>query len=137
MKVITLKQPWASLIFYGKDIENRTWKTNHRGPILIHAGKTWDDKAVTTAPNHKMENGFISMSTRKSAIIGIVDIIDCMKGHKSKWAESNMWNWVLYNPRKIIPVEGVKGKQGLWNYDLHYSVVPINPYENMKVNYEM
>lgn len=41
MKAITIKQPWASLIVSGlKDIENRTWKTNFRGRVLIHAGKT-------------------------------------------------------------------------------------------------
>ena len=45
MKVITVKQPHASLIIEGveadtiiliKDIENRTWKTNFRGRVLIH-----------------------------------------------------------------------------------------------------
>ena len=41
MKVITIKQPWASLIVSGlKNIENRTWKTNFRGRVLIHAAKT-------------------------------------------------------------------------------------------------
>ena len=39
MKAISIKQPWASLIAYGiKDIENRTWRTNYRGRVLIHAG---------------------------------------------------------------------------------------------------
>jgi hypothetical protein len=38
MKALTVKQPWASLIVEGiKNIENRTWKTNFRGRILIHA----------------------------------------------------------------------------------------------------
>lgn len=38
MKAITIKQPWASLIAHGiKDIENRTWRTNNCGRILIHA----------------------------------------------------------------------------------------------------
>ena len=38
MKAITIKQPFASLIVEGiKDIENRTWKTNLRGRVLIHA----------------------------------------------------------------------------------------------------
>jgi hypothetical protein len=41
MKAITIKQPWAFLIVEGvKDIENRTWKTNFRGRVLIHASKT-------------------------------------------------------------------------------------------------
>ncbi len=40
MKALTLRQPWASLVAHGfKRIETRTWKTNHRGPIAIHAAK--------------------------------------------------------------------------------------------------
>ena len=39
MKVLTIKQPWASLIVNGyKEYEFRTWKTNFRGEFLIHAG---------------------------------------------------------------------------------------------------
>lgn len=38
MKVITIQQPWASLIVLGaKKIETRSWATRYRGPILIHA----------------------------------------------------------------------------------------------------
>ena len=49
MKVLTLKQPWASLVANGyKVYEFRTWKTKYRGEILIHAGcgvdKEWLDK---------------------------------------------------------------------------------------------
>ena len=41
MKVLTVKEPWASLIAYGyKEYEFRSWKTNYRGKILIHAGKS-------------------------------------------------------------------------------------------------
>jgi hypothetical protein len=39
MKAICIHQPWAHFIVKGfKDIENRSWKTKYRGPILIHAG---------------------------------------------------------------------------------------------------
>lgn len=41
MKALTILQPWASLIASGaKRIETRCWKTNYRGPIAIHAGKS-------------------------------------------------------------------------------------------------
>lgn len=49
MKAISLWQPWASAIACGaKRIETRSWPTNHRGPILIHAAKryVWEE-AVT------------------------------------------------------------------------------------------
>ena len=38
MRVLSVRQPWASLLVRGvKDIENRTWSTTYRGPVLIHA----------------------------------------------------------------------------------------------------
>ena len=46
MKVITIKQPFATLIAeWLKEYEFRTWKTKHRGDILIHASKGVDKKA--------------------------------------------------------------------------------------------
>lgn len=39
MKALTIKEPWASLIINGyKKYEFRSWKTNYRGKVLIHAG---------------------------------------------------------------------------------------------------
>lgn len=38
--MLTLHQPWASLIAVGvKTIETRSWSTPYRGPLAIHAGK--------------------------------------------------------------------------------------------------
>lgn len=37
-KVLTLHQPWASLVAWGyKRIETRSWPTSYRGPLAIHA----------------------------------------------------------------------------------------------------
>ncbi len=41
MKILSLWQPWASLIGRGKSIETRSWETLHRGPLAIHAAKRW------------------------------------------------------------------------------------------------
>ena len=42
MKALTLTQPWASLVASGhKTIETRSWSTSYRGPLAIHAAKTW------------------------------------------------------------------------------------------------
>ena len=41
MKALSVKQPWASLIASGKkSLEIRTWRTDHRGPLLIVASRT-------------------------------------------------------------------------------------------------
>ena len=38
MKAISLKQPFAALVAAGvKQFETRKWRTNYRGPLLIHA----------------------------------------------------------------------------------------------------
>ena len=57
MKVLTLKQPWASLVANGyKVYEFRTWKTKYRGEILIHAGcgvdKEWLEKVKDYAMDY-------------------------------------------------------------------------------------
>ena len=34
MKALSIRQPWSWLILHGgKDIENRSWRTNVRGPV--------------------------------------------------------------------------------------------------------
>jgi len=44
MKTLSVKQPWAYLLCAGiKDIENRTWKTNYRGRVFIHASAKPDN----------------------------------------------------------------------------------------------
>lgn len=40
MKAISIKEPWSGMIQDGrKTIETRTWKTKHRGPLLLCACK--------------------------------------------------------------------------------------------------
>lgn len=46
MKALTLTQPWASLVAIGaKRIETRSWATNYRGPLAIHAAKGLPNEA--------------------------------------------------------------------------------------------
>jgi hypothetical protein len=42
---LSLKQPWAALLVHGrKTIEVRRWRTEYRGPLLIHAARVSDDR---------------------------------------------------------------------------------------------
>jgi hypothetical protein len=42
MKALSIRPPWAwAILHLGKTIENRTWKTRYRGPILLHASKAF------------------------------------------------------------------------------------------------
>lgn len=122
MKAITIKQPWAYLICSGiKDIENRTWKTNHRGRVLIHAGSGNKFKAELT--DDQMNAAFGSCYQKAQiggynfgAIIGSVEIVDCVQNHPSIWAEKGLWNWVLTNPELFPEPIPCKGKLSFWEY---------------------
>ena len=75
---ISLKQPWAALVVAGlKTIEVRTWPTKRRGPILIHASKTIDERP----------EGWLHIATPElkrtaallGGIVGAVDLTDCIE----------------------------------------------------------
>lgn len=136
MKALSIKQPWASLIAHGiKDIENRTWKTHFRGRIYIHASAKGTDVDFTTEQTASLfsneiwnpETGFKSELFPVSAIIGEVDIVDCVINHPSIWAEKtdfsqedpqSIWNWVLANPVLYDkPILNVKGKLSFWDFE--------------------
>ncbi len=101
MKALSIKQPWASLIAHGiKDIENRTWKTNFRGKIFIHASADYDKRHrdMSLLYTKKQYDSLLEEFQKKSifgsfttsAIIGEVDIIDCVINHQSVWAEKSL-----------------------------------------------
>lgn len=127
MKVITIKQPFASLIAAGiKCYEFRTWKTKYRGEILIHAGKGINKKAMEKFKCYNLDYP-------SGAIIAKVNLTDCvfiddemrdvLKGENELVYSSviNDKEWVGYgfkmeNPERIDPIV-VNGKLSLWDYD--------------------
>ena len=42
-RALSIKQPWLAAILSGwKPVENRTWDTSYRGPLLLHASARID-----------------------------------------------------------------------------------------------
>ena len=106
MKALTARQPHAELLVSGpKDIENRSRKTNLRGRLLIHAGLEADKDALQRFP----------VLCTYGAIVGWVEIIDCVENHQSEWAEKDMWHWVIGERKKFAKAIPCKGKLGIWN----------------------
>ena len=137
MKALSIKQPWASLIAHGiKNIENRGWRTNFRGRILIHTCAKSAGQMSQILTNEQYycvkETGWRDGTYKPlSAIIGEVDIVDCVINHSSIWAEKSnpnnesillpnpVYNWVLANPVLYAnPILNVKGKLSFWDYEL-------------------
>ena len=128
MKVITIKQPFATLIAVGlKEYEFRTWKTKFRGDILIHAGKGIDKKAMERYKHLNLEypSGKI---IAKATITDCVYVDDELKeklqkkdplvyyGILKKDSDWEGYGFKLENIEKIEPIE-INGKLSLWDYN--------------------
>ncbi len=128
MKVLTIKQPWATLIAEGYKIyEFRTWKTKFRGEFLIHAGTGIDKEAMKRFKH-------LGLFYPTGCIIAKVTLTDCLEvdDELRKKLEhldplvylgvikDHAWQgyaFKLENVEKITPIE-IKGKLGFWNYDM-------------------
>lgn len=128
MKALSIKQPWAYLIVRGfKDIENRDWQTKYRGTIIVHSSK-WSDDNALYGGKAMMDRLGIPWPKRETiptvmafgAIVGMVDIVDCVEESDSPWFMGR-FGFVLANPRIITPAIPYKGKLGL--YDIPDSVL--------------
>lgn len=121
MKALSIRQPWAWLIVNGyKDVENRTWPTKFRGRIYVHAGRTFDYDGFNRLCMNpwRLLNGVDvndwatqAVYPTRSAIIGEVDIMDCITKSSSPWFQKP-YGFVLANPRaydKPIPCKGALG----------------------------
>jgi hypothetical protein len=105
MKALSVKQPFAhKIIFEKKDIENRTWRTKFRGTVAIHA-------SLKLHPYAKKKDKDLV----RGAIIGVVDVVDCVEKHKSKWFQKGFIGFVLKNPRPLKKPIPCKGALNFWN----------------------
>ena len=127
MKVLTIKQPWATLIMQGdKKFEFRSWKTNYRGELLIHAGKGIDKAAM------KRLSKYIPENLPSEKILGKVKLVDCiemstefkeilLKENKEIYTDSSFkenYGWKLENVEVFDKPIETKGKLGLWEYNM-------------------
>lgn len=132
MKAISIRQPWAWLIVQGaKAVENRTWYTSYRGPLLIHAAKgctfrewcdawEWIDEVIG-AHVRRMYPPPTHTAIERGGIVGIVDMVGCVnnadwehKPHYCAWAQSGCWHHLYENPRPL-PFHPCRGALGLFD----------------------
>jgi ASCH domain len=130
VKVLTVRQPWAWAIFRaGKDIENRTWKTNYRGPLLIHAAGSLDRYGWDAMREVLGIEGPPEVAV--GVILGRVDLVNILEGprdarefpsrwyHPSERPGTTSYAWVLANPVAFKDPLVIKGKLHLWEIPDH------------------
>lgn len=125
MKVLTIKEPWASLIISGyKEYEFRSWKTNYRGKILIHSGLSLERDNALKFKDYYLNYG-------RGEIIGEAILTDCIPVTKDfeddlykinplvygKSEHTRVYAWRLENIVMYEERIPCRGKLGLWNYD--------------------
>jgi hypothetical protein len=147
MKVLSVQQPWASLICTGvKDVENRTWQPKEvPGRILIHASakkipRDYDMKyllpeEISVISNMKLFGICPDYNELYySSIIGYVDVVGFTNDSDSFWAGPGQTHWKLENAFLFDePIQDVKGKLGLFDYPLDENNLP--PAHKVEHNY--
>ena len=78
MKVLSLTEPYATLIKNGiKTIETRSWKTNYRGKLYIHASST---KIPKEYKNNKELMSLVDINDLNYGnIICSCELVDCVE----------------------------------------------------------
>lgn len=125
MKALSIKQPWAWLIVAkGKNIENRSWKTEYRGRFFIHASLSFDWEGYYWLKENmfdvalEVENhfGIGKPSFNKTTagefggIIGSAYLSDCVMKSESPWF-FGPYGFVLEaaKPCEFVPYKGSLG----------------------------
>lgn len=130
IKVLTLREPWASLIGEGiKAIETRSWRTNYRGELYIHAGCSplpRKDKRMELLPQIMTGSFHFGTIFLKCQLIDCVPITNEFSEKEKKNNPSNfLWGdysdgryaWILKDIQAIDPIPA-KGRLGLWSIEI-------------------
>lgn len=148
VRALTVRQPWAWAITCGaKTVENRTWSTRYRGPLVIHAGARIDLLGFTdpliwrTAEEQTLAAG-LTFPTAQGRVKRLLSAAGHVTGaftatttladvHPddgqccTPWAQRShligrpVFHWVLADTRPLPVPLAARGYQGLWTPHLH------------------
>jgi hypothetical protein len=135
MKALTLWQPWAEAIARRlKPHETRSWGTDYRGPLAIHAGKNFPPAAMQQCELMGWGASRASSDLIFSAVICTCTLVDCFQLTHANWYEklgrdfqhdpAYKWGnydfgrfvWVLQNVRRLRAPAYCSGQRQLWNW---------------------
>jgi len=100
MHAVTVRQPQAASIFAQPGpYKLRLWKTVHRGELLIHAARR---ESGDPLPEPEGAPAY-------GALLGVVDLVDCVAAGSDQGDDESGHVWVLANPRpfaRAVPHAG-------------------------------
>jgi hypothetical protein len=135
MRGLSLTQPWATLIAIGaKRIETRSWSTSYRGPIAIHASKSFprdcrDMCALQPFLRALTRAGLSLPELPTGAIVAVARVVGCTLTERvvfdlsqpAQAAEREFgdytrgrWAWFIQGVKPLAKPIPCKGALGLW-----------------------
>lgn len=127
MKVLSIKEPFATLIKDGvKRYETRSWKTNYRGEIYIHASI-----GLSTSLNKEKGMSYLKSDIKPGYILCRCNLVDCIlmdedfinyietETTEKDYGDYRLgrYAWELEVLEVLeIPILA-KGRLGIWNYE--------------------
>lgn len=130
MRCLSIREPFASLIKERvKTIETRSWKTNYRGEVYIHASlkklNKKDERVsnlLNLIPDVDMQYGKIICKCRLVDCIYMNEqFIEEIKSKKKEYLcghyEIGRYAWVLELIEVLDNPISAKGKLGIWYYN--------------------
>lgn len=126
MKVLSIKEPFATLIKDGVKIyETRSWKTNYRGELYIHASL-----GLSKSDNVEKANKYLKSEIKPGYILCKCELVDCIpmteefidyinkettESDYGKYSDGR-FAWKLKVLEVLDEPIPAKGKLGIWNY---------------------
>ncbi len=138
-KVLSLWQPWASLVAYGEKCwETRSWRTNYRGPLLIHAAlsrKGWGTSSYSVKQQLSIARYGDPRKPRPGeyphgAIVARVELVDVVEIDQALIRATPLperilgdWRpgrfaWKLEHPVMFNTALPCRGRQGLFDLEI-------------------
>lgn len=129
MKAISFKQPLAQALIMGTlSFAVRSWRTGHRGEMLIHASRCPLQELRNLCSNDWARNHLKQWNFSKvedlpmGAMVGKVDLQDCIPLNEFSFAKEDYpfdlpdrgWAWVFTNPWKMLHPKMHPGKLGVF-----------------------
>jgi len=131
LEAITLWEPWATLVAYGyKQYETRSWQTQHRGPLLIHAARRPPMAAdLSPAPIRqaldeigiKAETDFhLGCGIAIVQLTGVYRteaIVDRLTDQDLAFGDFALdrYTWVLIAPQRLKEPLPLRDQEGIWS----------------------
>lgn len=145
---ISIRQPWALFVLAGiKTIGNRKWNTPHRGLLIIHSPKLFDEQWQNRVPSlHALDQAtkFLSRTRmrRKGTLppwyhchaVGAVILSDCRtKQYHNPWAENHMFHHIYKRPSSFRTPWPLKGSQRIFQTPIN--AIPDEALQQLKEEY--